>query len=262
MSIGMACSTMVSRNVACPAILAALLLNIGCSDYGELERPLNSDTSAKTMEQGTEAPGEPTFAHQLAAVREGTADSIVLERTTVTAYDLAQLEGVISLRWLMLDDVPVSDEALAPLAALTNLERLKLGRCRVGDRGIEHIAALKNLRLLNLPDAEFSDEALARIAELPQLELLRFGSPHVTDAGMAHVARMPSLRWLHVIDVPITDASLEHIKGMKKLESFYVDGSNLTDDGMSDLVKSRPDLHFHKDQQHLDRDPRRHDHEH
>ncbi len=77
---------------------------------------------------------------------------------------------------------------------------------------------------------------------------------------MACLGRFKRLRALHLIDVPITDAGLDQLHGLAQLESFYLDGSQATDDGILRLLEALPNLHFHRDQQHLDRDPNRHEH--
>ncbi len=99
-----------------------------------------------------------------------------------------------------------------------------------------------------------------RLAALPHLELLRLGSPQITDAGLECLARFKRLRFLHLIDVPVTDAGLDHLHGLEQLESLYLDGSQATDEGILRLLAALPKLHFHRDQQHLDRDPKRHEH--
>lgn len=193
---------------------------------------------------------------QIAAVRAGTSTRIVVPNEAVDAGDLAGLaHGCDAIEVLDLDRVAADVDALAAIARLPHLKRLKLG-APVDDAGIEQLVRARQLTVVNLPQATFSDRGLELLAGLPQLELLRFHSPKVTDAGLAHIARMPSLRFLHLIDAPITDAGLLHLHGMRRLESFYLDGGACTEEGLRGLLRALPELHFHLDQLHLPGDPR------
>ena len=102
--------------------------------------------------------------------------------------------------------------------------------------------------------------ALPMLSQLPHLEYLRLASPQVTDEGLDHLTRLSTLRFLHLIEVNITDTGLQHVARMKQLESFYLDGSQATEEGLTKLIKARPDLHLHLNQQHLDHDPQKHQH--
>ncbi|MCA9220331.1 MAG: hypothetical protein KDA71_08375 [Planctomycetales bacterium] len=198
---------------------------------------------------------------QIAAVRAGESDAINVSEPIDEAKfrELATLPG---LRVLQVDRGRVTDAGMVALAKAESLEHLRLRESPIGDEGLRQLAELKNLRVLNLPHAVFTDRGLADIARLPNLELLRFASPLVTDDGLKELAGLRRLRFLHIVAAPITDDGLAHIAALSNLESFYIDHASVTDEGLSRLVKSRPDLHLHVHQHHLDTDPRRHDHAH
>jgi len=63
------------------------------------------------------------------------------------------------------------------------------------------------------------------------------------------------------MEVPINDEGLQSIARMEKLESFYLDGGHVSESALEKLIESRPALHFHRDQQHLDKDPQHHPHQ-
>ena len=54
--------------------------------------------------------------------------------------------------------------------------------------------------------------------------------------------------------------SLDAVAALPKLQSFYLDDSDVSEAALERLLLSRPGLHLHLDQRHLDRDPHR-DHE-
>ena len=215
--------------------------------------------------ESAQTPAEANLTAQIADVRDGRSDQILLENTAVADADLAQLSDLPSLHVLLLDSDrnAISDRGIEHLSKLTNLEHLRLRGAAIGDAGLQQIAdSLVSLRILNLPQAKFTDAGLAHLARLPQLEQLRFGSPHVTDGGIAHLKDFPQLKRVHLIDVPITEAALQTFAQMPQLESLYIDGVELGDDALSALFNAQPKLHVHLGQRHHDRDPRKGDHEH
>ena len=208
---------------------------------------------------------EANLETQIAEVRRGLTDQILLENTAVADADLAQLSDLPNLHVLLLDAETnaISDRGIEHLSKLTNLEHLRLRGAAVGDAGLGQIGdSLSNVRILNLPHAKFSDAGLAKLAQLPKLEQLRFSSPHVTDNGIAALKNYPQLKRIHLIDVPITEAALQTFAEMPRLESLYIDGVELGDDALSLLFNAHPTLHVHLGQLHHDRDPRKGDHEH
>lgn len=234
------------------ALVALSVASCGCG------REVNSP------EDDAAAAAEPSFAAQLEQVRRGASDRIELTATLVGDAELAKLAEVKSLRELILDAGAVTDDGLASLAGQMRLEHLRLRHSPIGDAGVQHLASLAALRIVNLPHAEFGDDGLAVLPQLPKLELLRFSSPRVTDAGLAQLAEAnpPNLKFLHLIDVPITDAGLAHLERIDSLQSLYLDGASVSDEAVGRLLKAKPHLHLHLDQQHHDLDPQSQAHRH
>lgn len=209
---------------------------------------------------GCNAPRPSSLQTQLAQVQHGSQDFIHIDQEIVTNSDLASISHCKSLRELLIEQSTITDEGICVLVDLPALEHLRIRGAPVGDRGLRHLAQFKTIRVLNLPQADFTDDGLAALSELPRLELLRIGSPKVTDKGMTQLAGLKSLRFLHLIGVPITDAGLDQLHELKQLESLYLDDTNVTDPGISRLLSALPDVHFHINQQHHDRDPKKHSH--
>lgn len=238
------------RRLFAPAVLFTLLA--GCDGSASVSTTGSPSASTKVAA---------SWSDQIDAVRVGRATEIRLA-ATVTSGQFAELAtGCDGLTALVLERAQLDDADLELLTALPHLRWIKLPSS-VGDEGAASIGRCQALEIVNLPAAVFSDAGLAQLAELDRLELLRFSSPNVTDAGLKELARLPRLKFLHLIDVPMTDAGLQHVADVKTLESFYLDGeTGATDDGLRALLTERPDLHFHKDQQHLPGDPNSHRHD-
>ena len=181
---------------------------------------------------------------------------LVLRRATLE--DLQRVEDKGAVTELFLDVPRLSATDYQVLSQFPSLRHLRVRAGGVDDPIVHEIAQLPGLEQLNLPQAEFTDAGIAAVTGMSQLELFRFGSPHVTDEGLRSVAAIPRLRFLHVIDTPITDRGLVYLQGAQRLESFYIDGSDITDQGIEVFLEAMPEVHFHIDQLHDDRDPRRH----
>jgi zinc and cadmium transporter len=197
---------------------------------------------------------KPSIQQLIDAVRREVSTEIESDES-IGNLGFSRLHGLDKLEILTLLNASMTDEAAETLQTLTGLKRLRIEKAKLGDRSAKAISGLGRLELINLPDVEFSDAAVSRWDKLSKLFLLRIGSPKLTDHCLETLSAMPSLRFLHLIDIPITDAGLVHLAKLSKLESFYLDGGKATDEGLSKLLKQLPELHFHRDQQHLLGDP-------
>lgn len=188
---------------------------------------------------------ERTFAEQLADVRTGRGQRIVVVLDPVTDDDLATMGDVPHLVHLELPRAAVSDRGLEALRSAPRLEVLVLGDTTATNDGLAIIAELSELRRVNLPQTDADDAGLARLTTLPRLESLRIGGSRLTDAGLASLAAAKSLRFLILRNAPITDAGLKHLAPLAQLESLYLDGTQVTAEGERYLAETRPDLHVH-----------------
>ena len=205
---------------------------------------------------------EPSLAEQLAVVKTGQADEILVSAAPASDDQLAETAEATALRVLLIDhaDSRITAAGVKHLIGLPNLEHLRLRGARIDDAALGEIAKIAGLKILNIPRGEFSNAGLEQLKALPNLVQLRFGSPHVTDDGMLTLAELPALTRLHLIDVPITDVGLRILAGIEQLESLYIDGAELSEGAYDELFRQRPGLHVHLNQQHHDRDPHRHAH--
>lgn len=206
----------------------------------------------------TSAPTEATLKEQVAAVRAGESDQILVEQAVLTDSDLRELPGLANLRELLLDSAEsrFSAAGIKQLIGLPKLEHLRIRGTGIDDEALQHLASLEGLRIVNVPQSTFSDATLAELKRLPNLVQFRFSSPRVTDAGMKTLAELPAIKQLHLINVPITDTGLADLAKIEQLESLYIDGGQFSDMAMEKLFRERPALHVHLNQSHHDLDPK------
>jgi hypothetical protein len=164
------------------------------------------------------------------------------------------LEGVATLHELAELDLAWSDASDAGIARFIarvdpgRLERLGVGRCPgVTGKGLAGIERLVNLRHLDLGRTRIDDACLAHVARLPALESLKLDRClEITDKGVASLGRMKSLRELILDNSPrITSKGLGKLEGLDRLERLYVEGSATTRSaqaaGRKRLAKALPD---------------------
>ncbi len=90
-----------------------------------------------------------------------------------------------------------TDEHLAHLKSLPNVESLIVGSSKVTDSGVAHLKDLRGLKELSLE------------------------SDKVTDAGIAHIASLEELRYLQ-LGCSFTDKGIEQLASLKKLEKLQI----------------------------------------
>ena len=96
-----------------------------------------------------------------------------LSVSDITNDGLAHLAGLENLQWLDLMNTQVGDAGLAQLARLKNLQWLNLSDTQVGDAGLAHLTGLKNLQRLHLINTQVTDAGVAKLKEdLPNCDII------------------------------------------------------------------------------------------
>jgi Leucine-rich repeat (LRR) protein len=156
----------------------------------------------------------------------------------------------------------LSEEVLAALRELPNLEELSLYAKALDDRGFAVLGKLKTLRRLNLSQVHsMTDSALESLKNLENLESLDLTqTKKISDEGMRHIGGMKSLRRLILsgfsentekgmqelarldlreLTLPSRTgshgSSLKHLGALKNLESLTVSESKLKEDDLKAL---------------------------
>lgn len=89
--------------------------------------------------------------------------------------------------WLNLGNCGLQDGQLSFIAQLEKLQKLKIDRNPISDRGLIALAQLKQLEILVLHDTEIGDSSLATLDQLPRLKKAFLWETKVTaEAGATH----------------------------------------------------------------------------
>jgi outer membrane protein assembly factor BamB len=132
------------------------------------------------------------------------------------------------LRVLNVAGADISDDAMAAIGEMANLQRLYIWRTRISDVGLTHLQSLTGLCVLNLCDTNTSDEGIRGLAAMTKLEILCVGnsapsgdrrldaSPQssVTRAGVADLReRLPATQIVFWSDDSHPSSPLIHVAG-------------------------------------------------
>ena len=133
----------------------------------------------------------------------------------------------------------ITDEGLAHLKALANLQNLELPDCEeITDAGLAHIGTMYSLLSLDLSEGGLiTDEGLVHLSSLPSLQTLSLSlCINITDAGLAHLKALTNLQNLDMQGCEkITDDGLVHIGKISSLLSLQLSSELITDDGLIHL---------------------------
>jgi hypothetical protein len=187
------------------------------------------------------------------------ATTLHLDGSLVTDQDLLLLTNNDQITSILIDHSVITEKGLMPLTSMANLIQLRI-RSRITDLAIPSIINMKALKFLNLPQADFTDEGILALSTHPNIQLLRIGGNRLSNTSLDSIANMSSLTFLHLINVPINDQGLSALYGAQHLQSLYLDDTDVTDVGLVKLIEQLPRLHLHINQNHIDRDPNKHEH--
>jgi HEAT repeat protein len=133
-----------------------------------------------------------------------------------------------------------SDDDLAPLEDLPQLERVSLAKTGVTDEGLAHLAALRQLQSLSLADDhEITDEGLAHLKGSTQLRSLDLSRTRVNGEGFKSLEGMSRLRRLKLDQTRVTDIGLKHLRGLTNLQTLDLTMTHVTDAGLAYVGEMR-----------------------
>lgn len=152
----------------------------------------------------------------------GNLKSISIYGSKVTDAGLLRLAQLHRMKHLYLSGHPFSDRGLAAVESMERLTSVWVGGrpdapSRITDEGLAVVADLDDLEELGLCCSQVTDEGLRHLANLRKLRKLQLSDCAITDEGLAHIAHLDNLEWLLLSGTRVSDAGLQHLTGLKKL---------------------------------------------
>jgi hypothetical protein len=147
---------------------------------------------------------------------------------TLSHADLASLEPLSRLRDLRISGPGVTDQGLASIGRLRQLERLDLHTATRS--GLNHLNGLSNLQYLQAtawgPGAEAAqaDELMLDLSGLEKMKDLNLSGLPLHDGDLAFLEHMPALESLMIQPDSLTAASLRHLRELPELNRLFVSG--------------------------------------
>ena len=153
------------------------------------------------------------------------------------------LGQVRTLKSIDLSKTAVTDEGLAELAKLPNLEELKLEDCEnITGEGFEEFASPHGLKELNLRGVrKLNDAGLAELAKFEDLEnLLLYQNVAVKRDGFRCLNSMKKLKLLSCPETNIRDEHLQAMDGIRSLKAIWLpECPNISGRGIDFLTQSQ-----------------------
>jgi hypothetical protein len=163
---------------------------------------------------------------------DGVCISINPLRQSVTDDWLAKLEGLKQLETLSLSGNPITGEGLSKLRHFPRLKVLDLSRCEIDDQALAHVGALRQLRSLDISDTKVRGEGLEHLSGLTGLVEIEIGfEGSMTEASLQHLRHLPQIEKLHLSDLAISDAGIELLEALPNLTELDLGNSRLLKSG-------------------------------
>jgi internalin A len=147
--------------------------------------------------------------------------------------DMAFVRHLNELEGLMVAGPYVTDTGINQLIGLNRLEWLTLADTSLSDASLSHLRELPGLQRLGLCHIKVTDNGMPYLAAIHGLKVLHLDNTDVSDAGLAHLNALPNLRHLFLEGQKFTDLGLKHLAELKRLQRLYLARTNITDAGMA-----------------------------
>ena len=221
---------------------------------------LLTGSGCDSADKVTSRANEKSWDQQVADLRAGASDQIEITAEVVVDDQLEQLMGNTQIRALILDQGIITDRSGETLASFKNLLQLRLRDSPLTDATMSELRKIESLMFLNVPQANITAAGIRALAGHAHLQQIRLGGAAINDEACTALQDLADLRYVHLIAPGITEKGVQALALLPKLQSLYIDECDLPEEVWDELLKQRPDIHFHLDQEHLDRDPGKHPH--
>jgi hypothetical protein len=143
-------------------------------------------------------------------------------------------------------DKPIG-AGLSQLAALPNLESVRLGGCMIGQEAMEALATIKTLKKLDVFHTFYiNDDALLPLQKLPDLRIFIAGpgfQPRLTDAALRNLSGVKSLEEISLTETWLTyDGGFKHLAELPHLKKLSIPKVVASEEDVAKLKTELPHL--------------------
>lgn len=146
----------------------------------------------------------------------GTVTQVQVKCDAFTEADFKTLGSFTTIKDLTISGKTITDDTIALLTGLTELERLSTDGIQLTDAGYKHFAAFKKLKTLAFfhpafRSEQFTGRGLIELKALPKLESLTFAGSTAGDAALDAIGQLTQLkgfRTWHTAQTQVGNANL------------------------------------------------------
>ncbi len=166
-----------------------------------------------------------TFAADAEALRKlgakvtetaGIVTQVQVKCDAFTEADFKTLGSFTTIKDLTISGKTITDDTLALLTGLTELERLSSDGIQLTDAGYQHFAAFQKLKSLSFfhpafRSKEFTGSGLVHLKALPKLEKLTFAGSTAGDAALDAIGQLTQIKEFRTWHTAQTQAGNAHL---------------------------------------------------
>lgn len=138
----------------------------------------------------------------------------------------------------------ISDDDLATLESLRNLQLLVIDQCPITDDGVKEVAKVETLRHLCLFECDdITDTSFTYLGRMRSLEMLDIAafSAKITGRNIQSLSALPNLGTLNLVDcLEISDDAVQPLASLNHLDTLDIRGTSISEVGANRLRRALP----------------------
>ena len=178
-------------------------------------------------------------SNQIDAMRINVVELDESEKGKCDRFVAALPKYCKNLRELVLDDSDVTDDGIAKLHDMPNLESISTESCNfVRGRFVKALVTLPRLHKLVFRSHPMDDQGLKQLASLPQLKFLGLRGTGIGADGVKMVSRCPQLQDLDLSNNnSLSDKAITYLPNLKHLRRLSLAGTPVSDLSMPAILQ-------------------------
>ena len=165
------------------------------------------------------------------------------QRGGVTDEELAKISALCNLQCLYVHNMPVTGEFLKDFVSLKKLHKLEFQNCPIGDSFFDYIhiiSPLDNLTLYICEEDGFHSPKLDNLLKCENLKYLSLTYSNYSDDFIARLPSHPTTTSLNLEGNKLTGKKLGFLRNMSTLGCLYLASNEIDDEGVKHLTNSIP----------------------
>jgi Leucine-rich repeat (LRR) protein len=209
-----------------------------------------SSTSQPSAEQLAAQAWLKSIGYDLTIEQMQTLKKLVLQKYSLETVQLITDENMVHVRQLPNLEILqvhrlIGDAGVAHFAGLKKLRVLNMPDSKLTDNGLAVIGGMTQLENLVISShPSITDAGVAQLGNLTNLRVLNLSRTNITDASMPVIAQNRALEKLFLSYTGITDAAVPYLKQLTGLQRLDIQGQGVTQQGFAELKAALPNTYI------------------